>query len=398
MQRDETLSVQENRSLGGRRRLIILGIRGLPAAHGGFETFAERLAPWMLENGWDVTVYCQGSETGQRFEDRWNGIHRIHIPVRRDGPIGTVEFDIAATRDALALPGVILTLGYNTGFLCVWLRLHGRTNIVNMDGLEWKRAKYSLGAKIYLFINERLAAHAAQRLIADHPAIGDHLATRVDRRKITMIPYGSNAIETADPTLLEPLGLEPRKFLTLIARPEPENSVLEIVEAFSRKPRGVKLVILGNYDRSRPFEAKVLDAAGDEVVRPGAIYDHAIVASLRYHSIAYIHGHRVGGTNPSLVEALGAGNAIIAHDNPFNRWVAGDAALFFSDADQCAEAIETILADPVRLSTMRSAARARWADGLTWPQVLRQYQDVLNSFPVESTTSSPETAGATRAL
>lgn len=369
-----------DRSPSGRKHLIILGIRGLPAAHGGFETFAERLAPWMLENGWDVTVYCQGSETGKRHEDEWNGVRRIHIPVRRDGPVGTIEFDVAATRDALNIPGVILTLGYNTGFLCTWLRLRGRTNIVNMDGLEWKRAKYSLPAKIYLWINERLAAHSAQRLIADHPAISDHLATRVDRGKITMIPYGSVPIETADPALLAPLGLEPGRFLTLIARPEPENSVLEIVQAFSRKPRGVKLVILGKYDRSRPFEASVLDAAGAEVVQPGAIYDHAIVASLRYHSIAYMHGHQVGGTNPSLVEALGAGNAIIAHDNAFNRWVAGDAALFFGNVDQCEQAIETVLSDPARLSAMQAAARARWADGLTWPQVLQQYQDVLDCF------------------
>lgn len=365
----------------------------MPAAHGGFETFAERLAPWMLEQGWNVTVYCQGSETGKRYEDSWNGIRRIHLPVRRDGAIGTIEFDIAATRDALKIPGVILTLGYNTGFLSSWLRLCGRTNIINMDGLEWKRAKYSLGAKIYLWINERLAAHAGNRLIADHPVIGDHLATRVARDKITMIPYGSTEIDAADPALLAPLGVEPGKFFTVIARPEPENSVLEIVSAFSRRPRGAKLVLLGNYDRSRPFEASVLDAAGDEVVNPGAIYDHAIVAALRYHSIAYIHGHQVGGTNPSLVEALGAGNPIIAHDNPFNRWVAGDAALFFGDVDQCDHAIDALLSDDAKLAAMRSAARERWAAAFTWPQVLQQYQSTLESFvPVASAHASSQSA------
>lgn len=360
----------------GRPNLIILGIRGVPAAHGGFETFAEKLALWLRDQGWPVVVYCQ-SQVDRRCEDDWEGIRRIHIPERGSGAAATMLFDIESTRDVLAQPGIILTLGYNTGFLAGWLRLRGRTNIINMDGLEWKRAKYSAFARAYLWVNERLAAWSGDHLVADHPAIGDHLATRVPRAKITMIPYGAQGVENANPALLAPLGLEPGCYFTLIARPEPENSVLEIVKAFSRRARGARLVVLGRYKSDHAYQARVLEAAGDEVLFPGAIYDEASVAALRYFSLAYLHGHQVGGTNPSLVEALGSGNAIIAHDNRFNRWVAGDSALYFSSVDGCEAAIEAILTDPVRRAAMQQAARTRWSETFTWPQVLGQYQALI---------------------
>ena len=359
------------------RHLIILGIRGLPAAHGGFETFAERLAPYLLGRGWAVTVYCQGSLTGRRDEDEWKGVRRIHIPVACNGSLGSIEFDIKCVADLEGQDGTILTLGYNTGFLSVWLRLKNRRNLINMDGLEWKRAKYGFASRAYLWLNERLAALSGTRLIADHPVIADHLATRAARAKIDTIPYGSDPIYEASPEPLAALGLDPGGFFTLIARPEPENTVLEIVRAFSAEPRGAKLVVLGKYDQSHAYQRQVLTAAGPEVVMPGAVYDKTVLAALRFYSVAYLHGHQVGGTNPSLVEALGAGNAVIAHDNPFNRWVAGDAGIFFRTEADIQGHIQTLLADKELRDKLSNNARRRWMEKFTWPSVLDQYRDIL---------------------
>jgi glycosyltransferase involved in cell wall biosynthesis len=359
--------------------LIILGIRGLPAAHGGFETFAERLAPYFRDHGWRVTVYCQGSDSGKRMEDEWEGINRIHIPVKRTGSVGTIEFDLKCARDVMRIDGTLLTLGYNTGFISAWLRARGRVNFINMDGLEWKRAKYSWGARAYLWINERLAAWSGTKLIADHPVIADHLATRVLRSKISTIPYGSDEIINPDVSPLSPLGLQPGQFFTLIARPVPENLVLEIVQAFSIKRRGVKLAVLGKYDKSDPYQAEVLASASCEVVFTGGIYDRVTLAALRGHSIAYLHGHQVGGTNPSLVEALGAGNAVIAHDNAFNRWVAGDAGLYFTNIASCDAAIDSILVSRGLRNQLSNAARSRWQEEFTWNAILERYLSVLNA-------------------
>ncbi len=129
----------------------ILGCRGVPAAHGGFETFAARLAPYLVRHGWDVTVYCQEDvEPGASYaihSDSWEGVHRRHVPVRRGGPAGTIEFDWRATADVQKRAGVDLVLGYNTAVFCARSRLGGRRQLINMDGIEWKRAKWSAVAK-----------------------------------------------------------------------------------------------------------------------------------------------------------------------------------------------------------------------------------------------------------
>lgn len=360
------------------KHLIILGIRGVPAAHGGFESFAERFAPYMVQAGWRVTVYCQGSETGKRYEDTWEGCRRVHIPEKGSGPAATIDFDVKSTIDAVReKDAVLLTLGYNTGFLSVYARLRGRYNFINMDGIEWKRAKYSKLQQIYLWINERLAAASGNVLIADHPEIARHHATHAPADKLVMIPYGSERIDSADETLLGRFGIERDRFFTVIARPEPENSLLEIVRSFSRKPRGAKLAVLGKYSKNHAYQASVLEAASDEVLFPGAIYDKPTLHALRLFGIAYVHGHQVGGTNPSLVEALGAGNAVIAHYNPFNCWVAGDAGLYFGNEDECDMHLDALINSPDRRDGLRAAALQRWNDEFTWPKILGAYREAI---------------------
>lgn len=359
------------------RKLIIMGIRGLPAAHGGFETFAEHLAFYLRDRGWHVAVYCQEGRSAKREIDNWEGIERIHIPVRRSGALGTIEFDVKCVADVAGREGAILTLGYNTGFLAPWLRLKGRRNFINMDGIEWKRDKYGLSARFYLWVNERLAALSGAFLIADHPQIEKRLRKIAPHADVTMIPYGGDAPHTDDLDRLAELGLQAHCYFTVIARPEAENSILEIVKAFSGVRDGIKLVILGNYDPRIDYQARVLDASEPNVMFPGPIYDKDVLQVLRKHCIAYIHGHKVGGTNPSLVEALAAGNAIIAHDNLFNRWVAGDAALYFSDVVGCRAAIEQLMDDKILNMSKSASAQKRWEAAFCWSKILQEYEQQL---------------------
>ncbi len=362
-------------------KLIIIGIRGIPAAHGGFETFAEKLSLYLVSNGWNVKVYCQSYDPSQDepIRDLWRGIERIHISTKFPGSLGTMDFDWKCIRHALQdTDGLVLTLGYNTAAFCLPMRLRGMHNIINMDGIEWARAKWSWPARVWFWLNERAGCWLGNQLVADHPAIADHLATRVDRRKITTIAYGADPVHDAPVTPLLSLGLQPGCYSTVIARPEPENSVLEIVKAFSSRARGHKLVMLGKYDPGHnAFHRKVLDAAGPEVIFPGSIYDKAVLASLRFHSLLYIHGHQVGGTNPSLVEALGAGSAVLAHDNRFNRWVAGQAGRYFASVESCDALLSELLADDAQIAQMRLASRARFEEAFTWDRVLGQYEELL---------------------
>lgn len=359
-------------------KLRILGIRGLPAAHGGFETFAEYLCAHLVKQGWQPVVYCQEAGTGTPWRDEWEGIERIHIPVAQEGPLGTIVFDWKSMRDAMRAGEPCLVLGYNTAVFLALLRIRGVPNAINMDGIEWARAKWGPVAKLWFWLNDWAGCWLGGHLIADHPQIKRHLASRTNEKRITMIPYGAESIAAAAVSPLGAFSLEPKRFLTVIARAEPENSLLEIVKGFSAAARGVKLVVLGNYDPTHPYQRKVLDAGSDEVIFPGAIYDKSIVQSLRFHSLAYVHGHQVGGTNPSLVEALGAGNAIFAHDNRFNRWVAGEGAEYFSDADSFSALLDDVLSDAAALERMRAHSYARFESEFTWPLVLDQYQELLS--------------------
>ncbi|MFM8900525.1 MAG: DUF1972 domain-containing protein [Burkholderiales bacterium] len=364
--------------------LRILGTRGVPAAHGGFETFAEYLSLYLVARGWRVIVYCQQDGSGPVFEDVWHGVERVHIPIAHGGPKGTIAFDWHATTHAARHRDLCLTLGYNTAVFCALLRLKGIPNVINMDGIEWSRAKWGPVAKLWFWLNDWAGCWLGNHLVADHPQIKTHLSSRVRAEKITTIPYGADAVTLAPTSLLEPWGLVPGKFLTVIARPEPENSLLEIVQGFSKKPRGVQLVVLGNYTQNNAYHRAVIDAASEEVRFVGAIYDKAVVQALRFHSLAYVHGHQVGGTNPSLVEALGAGNAVLAHDNRFNRWVAGDAALYFQGALEFDARLDTLIGDHDTLGHMRGTASSRFHHHFTWPHVLSQYEAMLTGHTGES--------------
>ncbi|MFQ6576116.1 DUF1972 domain-containing protein [Pseudomonas sp. UM16] len=359
-------------------KLSILGVRGIPARHGGFETFTEKLALFLVAKGWEVTVYCQEDGEGGVWESNWQGVHRVHIPVKRSGAVGTVVFDWKATCHALSKDGLFLTLGYNTAIFNFMQRVKGQINVINMDGVEWRRDKWGLIAKTWFWLNERAGCWIGNHLVADHPKIKEHLATRVRTEKITMIPYGGEVVNSADANLLTPYGIEAGNFSVIIARPEPENSFLEMVRAFSCKRRQHKLVVLGNFSPdTNDFHRQVMDAASDEVIFPGAIYEVAVVQALRFFSRFYLHGHRVGGTNPSLVEAMGAGCAVIAHDNPFNRWVVGPSAAYFNDESTCSAHFDLLLTDDQTTSQMKVASYERFLECFTWDRILHEYEKLL---------------------
>jgi len=363
------------------KHLMILGTRGIPASYGGFETFAEQLSRGLVSRGWKVTVYCQVSMGGDLHESHWEGIRLINIPARDTSPLATILFDFKSTIHAASQPGIILTLGYNTAVFLGWYKLRGRRNIINMDGIEWRRSKWSLLARTWLYCNERMATWFASHLVADNPGIKEHLLKIVAPKHVSMIPYGAPSVDTADQSVLQSFGLEANQYVLIVARAEPENSILEIVEAFTSKRRKFQLVIIGKYlPESTLYHQQVLGAINEDVIMLGAIYNPKVLNALRFFSRLYVHGHQVGGTNPSLVEALGAGNPILAHDNKFNHWVAGNAGLYFSSVSSCAQHLDAILEDEEQLDLLRSEAIKRHSEVFQWPTIIQQYDTLLSRW------------------
>ena len=361
----------------------ILGTRGVPAAHGGFETFAEKLSLYLVAKGWRVTVYCQFPGTGAVVNDQWRSVDRVCIPVNGDGPLSSVVFDARSIAHASRDRDLCLTLGYNTAIFCSLLRLKRVPNIINMDGIEWSRAKWGLVERSWFWMNDWLGCWLGNHLVADHPEIMRHLSSRVSDEKITTIPYGAEWIDDISEEPVVSFGLVPGQYLTLIARPEPENSILEIVTGFSARHRGYTLVVLGRYSDLDPYHRIVKAAAGPEVLFLGAIYDKFVVSSLRFHCAAYVHGHQVGGTNPSLVEAIAAGNPVLAHDNCYNRWVAGGAALYFQDSVSFGALVDKLMGSVACQNELREVGRKRHAEEFVWESVLERYEQLLLCFMPE---------------
>lgn len=362
------------------RTVRILGTHGVPAAYGGFETAAENVGLYLRNQGWRVIVYCQVAGTGEITTDVWNGLERVLIPEEREGWIGTASFDLASIRHArrqYAAGEVWLTFGYNTGVFDIAPRLRAIPNVINMDGMEWTRRRWGLVKQAILLANERIAGIVGSVLIADHPVIARYLGRHFGKRRVQTITYGAYEITAAPTDAVTALGLIPGQYGIVVCRPIPENSVREIVAAWSREPRGMPLLVVGPYGDDDPYHREVRASASDEVIFPGPIFDAERLGALRFHSAVYLHGHTVGGTNPSLVEAMAAGNAVIAHRNPYNTWVAGEGNDYFDGVDDLSATIGDVLSDEHRRDRMSAASRQRFTEEFTWTKIGSDYEQAL---------------------
>lgn len=351
-------------------KIAIVGVRGIPNRYGGFERLVEVLAPHLVAQGHDVTVFCAGD--GHEVDDVWNGVHRRFIPAA-PGARGTLAYDLAAFR-AVPPQAVALIFGYGTAVYQSLLRARGIRHAVNMDGIEWQRRKWSGIAKLWLRAGEFAASRLSTELIADHPAIQADLARRLGVRS-TMIAYGVdlNRPEAPAHPLLDRLG--DGKYMLVIARPEPENQIHVLLDAYSRQERGMPLLVIGDFTANDYGRALIERYPSVEFFGP--LYDAAVLDALRARAYFYLHGHSVGGTNPSLIEAMAAGATVVAHDNIYNRWVLGDGGLFFSGA----EALSVILSEgctEARRRSLVTAAIARCRADFMWDDILAAYAGVVD--------------------
>lgn len=327
-----------------------------------------------------MIVYCQIPGDGAIETDEWQGLTRVKVHEPREGWRGTVSFDRRTIRHATAAhePGdVWLTFGYNTGVFNVVPRLRRIPNVINMDGMEWTRKRWGVLKQGFLLTNERFAGWVGNVLIADHPVIAAYLRRHFGRRRVQTITYGAHEVTAAPTAPVEELGLTPGRYGIVVCRPIPENSVLEIVQAWSRRSRGMPLVIVGPFGDEDPYHVAVKAAASDEVLFPGAIFEPERTQALRFHAAVYLHGHTVGGTNPSLVEAMAAGNPVVAHGNDYNTWVAGPANAYFSGVDDLAATLDTVLGDEARRRAMGEASLARFREEFTWHKIGNEYEQAL---------------------
>ncbi len=352
-------------------KIGILGTRGIPNAYGGFEQFAQYLSQGLVERGHSVWVYNSSDHPYQQTE--WQGIHIIHCK-DWEGMIGTAGqflYDYNCLRDARGRSfDVLLQLGYTSN--SVWHRLwpKGMLNVINMDGLEWRRSKYGAITRKFLVRAEKWAARHGDVLIADSVGIQEYIRQKYDREAI-YIPYGADIPRTFDAGKLAPWDLRPDGYHLLMARMEPENNIEMIVQGWMAGEKKKPLVLIGNPGNS--FGQYLVKTYRDDRLRfIGAIYDADTVNALRHFSTIYFHGHSVGGTNPSLLEAMATGCTIAAHDNAFNKAILGKEGWYFS----CPREVHEIL-DRVPDPAWREKNLEKIKILYNWGKIIDQYEGVF---------------------
>lgn len=322
-------------------RIGILGTRGIPNHYGGFEQFAEFFATYAVTKGHDVFVY--NSNAHPYKQNTFNGVNIIHCydPENRIGTAGQFIYDLNCIRDARKRNfDIILQLGYTSS--SVWFSLHPKKAIVitNMDGLEWKRTKYSKKVRKALQVAERIAVKKSDYLIADSLGIQKYIQEKYNK-KSTYIAYGSNCFNQPDSDVLKTYQVEKEKYNMIMARFEPENNIDMVLEGVTLSEDKQPILVIGNYKTKYGSYIKDKFSKFKNIIFLGAIYNLNHLDNLRFFSNLYFHGHTVGGTNPSLLEAMGSRALIAAHNNDFNKGVLNENAYYFSSADEVKKILKT---------------------------------------------------------
>jgi glycosyltransferase involved in cell wall biosynthesis len=357
------------------KRIAIIGTRGIPNRYGGFEQISETLAEGLVQRGHAVTVYCSGSHPDHSPE--WKGVRRILCPDPEEtwGTFGQFLYDRNCIRHARKEEyDALLFMGYTSS--SVWGPWFPKRCAIlsNMDGLEWKRTKYGAAVRRFLRQAESWAVRFSHRHIADSPVIKTYLQERygIDA---CYIPYGATVQESYDPGVPYSYGLVPDEYFMLMARMEPENHVMEIVEGYADSGSKKKLLLVGNM--STPYGKKILDRFGNHegIVFTGGLFDQEAVHALRAQAALYFHGHSVGGTNPSLLEAMGSGALIAAHRNPFNESILESDGFYFSSPAEVAGLMQRVARAGYASHCQRHQERIRTR--FAWEPIIDQYETLI---------------------
>jgi len=354
-------------------RIAILGTRGIPNNYGGFEHISEYVSEGLVKRGYEVTVYSSHKHPYQ--ESTWNGVEIRHCydPEYLIGTSGQFVYDLNCLLDARKQRfDVILIMGYTSS--SIWGKLYppDSTIITNMDGLEWRRTKYSRPVQRFLRYAEKLAVRYSQFYISDSLVIKSYLGEKYNINS-RYIPYGADLFSEEEREQVETGQALKEDYFLLMARMEPENNIETILEGFNNSNSQRKFKVLG--DTSNRFGKFITHKFKNDgrIEFKGSIYDTAKVRSLQNNSYLYFHGHSVGGTNPSLLEAMASEALIAAHNNPFNKSVLNADAFYFSDAKEVRSIVETVQRKgPEKTMVSNNLHKIKYQ--FNWEKIIDEYE------------------------
>jgi len=359
-------------------KIAIAGTRGIPNNYGGFEQCAEYLSVLLADKGHDVTVYSTHYHPFSQKEYKGVRIKHVFNPENSIGTAGNFVYDYLCMRDAVKEKAeILLVLGYTTASVFFPLmNFRNSVLITNMDGLEWKRDKWNSLVKKLAKWFERLGARHSHYLVSDNEKIREYLLNTYGRDS-SFIAYGCEPFTDPDVEVLSRYDVEKCAYGILVARMEAENNIDMILDGFTASKETGKLLVVGNLVTA--YATRMVEKYGSDqrIVFKGGIYDQNHLNNLRHFARFYFHGHSVGGTNPSLLEAMASGSFIIAHGNEFNKAILGDDALYFKDASGLSEVINQFSAYKNRDQSVKNNLD-KVIHTYNWNSICNQYEDLFN--------------------
>lgn len=357
------------------KKIAIIGSRGIPNHYSGFEQLAEYLAVGLVQRGHDVSVYNSHDHPYQEAE--WKGVEIIHQhdPEYKYGTFGQFIYDYNCIKHSRSRKfDVIFQLGYTSSTVWFWLFPKHSKIATNMDGLEWKRSKYSWPVQQFLKLAEWLGAVTSDELVSDSIGIQTYLKQKFNRNS-TFVPYGAHLFDTPKESILNEFNLEAYKYDMLVARMEPENNIETILKGFLLSNQKRKLVVVGNMDRTSHGK-HLFSTYGDEdnIVFTQGIFDIDKLNNIRHFSNLYFHGHSVGGTNPSLLEAMASSCLMAAHNNPFNKAILESDAFYFNSAEDVCELLNST--NKTEHITWIENNRLKIQEKYTWDNIVSGYEEI----------------------
>ena len=357
-----------------KKKIYTIGIVGVPAKYGGFETFADYLSQY-INDEFDLTVYCSSNSYKDKT-DRYYKANLKYIPLKATG-VQSIPYDILSILLSLKNSDVLLVLGSSGAIILPLVSILTKKKIIfNMAGLEWKRSKWNKFASWFLKFSEKIAVKYSDVVVVDNQGLQEYIKSEYGVAS-QVIAYGGDQVSKLDLTdeLAEKFTFLKEPYYAAVARIQPDNNIDMILEAFFQMP-DKNLVFVGNWDFSeygKNLKEKYSKVPNIHLVDP--IYDLQILDQIRSNCIAYIHGHSSGGTNPSLVEAMHLELPIMAFDVNFNRYTTQDKAFYFANSDELVENIRHNDSDAYKIcaNNMKVIADQIY----TWKHIVNEYEKLF---------------------
>lgn len=363
--------------------IAIMGIRGIPARYGGFETFAEELASRLVGRGHRVTVYGRAHVMHYRKE-YYKGVKLKILPTIKHKYLDTIFHTFLCILHSLfERYDVILICNAANSIFSFVPRISGKKVVVNVDGIERRRKKWSWIGKVWYFFGEIFSLIFPNKIVSDAKVIQEYYRDRYSKES-EYIPYGISLEETSSQDILDKFGVKADEYFLYVSRLEPENNAHVVIKAFEMVKTSKKLIIVGDAPYAREYIHSLKQTKDERIIFTGYVFGKGY-REFQTHTYCYIHATEVGGTHPALVEAMGFGNCVIANGTVENIEVLGRDGLIYSmnDAKDLAEKMQFVLNNPNLVKDLGKSARKKAESEYAWPSIVDRYEtlflDLVNS-------------------